>query len=80
MSNSTKYNGWTNWETWLVGMYYVDSWRDEGEQVEADQLREYVEEVEQSQSDVGGLMLDAFNGIMSQVNWTELAEHVNEDL
>ena len=80
MSNSTKYNGWTNYETRLVGMYYVDSWRDEGEQVEADQLREYVEESEQSQSDIGGLMLDVFNGMMSQVNWTELAEHVNEDL
>jgi hypothetical protein len=79
MKNDTKYNGWTNWETWLVGLYYMDNLRDEGEQVTAEGLSEYVEESEWA-SGVGGLIGDAFSGFISQVNWTELAEHVNEDL
>jgi len=85
----TKYNGWTNYETWLVGLWYSDSYNEyfldqfrEGEllqRVNADQLRDYVVECFlDDQTPENGLVTDLLNNAMSQVNWRELAEHVEE--
>ena len=85
----TKYNGWTNYETWLVGLWYGDSYNEyfldqfrEGEllqRVNADQLRDYViEGFMDDQMPENGLVTDLVNNAMSQVNWRELADHVEE--
>ncbi len=85
----TKYNGYTNYETWLVGLWYSDSYNEyfleqfrEGEllqHVNADQLRDYViEGFMDDQTPENGLVTDLVNNAMSQVNWRELAEHVEE--
>ncbi len=85
----TKYNGYTNYETWLVGLWYSDSYNEyflvqvrEGEllqHVNADQLRDYVVEgFMDDQTPENGLVTDLVNNAMSQVNWRELAEHVEE--
>jgi len=84
-----KYNGWTNYETWLVGLWYGDSYNEyfleqfrEGEllqRVNADQLRDYVVEgFMDDQTPENGLVTDLVNNAMSQVNWRELADHVEE--
>jgi len=86
----TKYNGWTNYETWLVNLWFSDSYNEyfleqfrEGELLEKvnhDQLRDYVVEgFLDEQTPENGLVTDLVNNAMSQVNWRELAEHV-EDL
>ncbi len=85
----TKYNGYTNYETWLVGLWYSDSYNEyfleqfrDGEllqHVNADQLRDYViEGFMDDQTPENGLVTDLVNNAMSQVNWRELAEHVEE--
>ena len=85
----TKYNGYTNYETWLVGLWYSDSYNEyfleqfrEGELLQhfnADQLRDYViEGLMDDQTPENGLVTDLVNNAMSQVNWRELAEHVEE--
>ena len=85
----TKYNGYTNYETWLVGLWYSDSYNEyfleqfrEGDllqHVNADQLRDYViEGFMDDQTPENGLVTDLVNNAMSQVNWRELAEHVEE--
>ena len=85
----TKYNGWTNYETWLVGLWYSDSYNEyfleqfrEGEllqRVNADEVRDYVVSFLDEETPENGLVTDLLNNAMSQVNWRELAEHV-EDL
>ena len=40
-----EYNGWTNYETWLVNMWYGDYLQDivnEGETLDADQIEAIV--------------------------------------
>ncbi len=85
----TKYNGWTNYETWLVGLWYSDSYNEyfleqfrEGDllqRVSADEIRDYVVEgFMDDQTPENGLVTDLVNNAMSQVNWRELAEHVEE--
>ena len=86
----TKYNGWTNYETWLVGLWYSDSYNEyfleqfrEGDllqHVNADEIRDYVESALDADTHApeNGLMTDLVNNAMSQVNWRELAEHVEE--
>ena len=85
----TKYNGWTNYETWLVGLWYSDSYNEyfleqfrEGDllqRVSADDIRDYVGSFLDEETPENGLVTDLLNNAMSQVNWRELAEHV-EDL
>ncbi len=80
----TKYNGWTNYETWLVNLWFSDSYNEyfleqfrEGELLEKvnhDQLRDYVVEgFLDEETPENGLVTDLVNNAMSQVNWRELA-------
>jgi len=84
----TEYNGWTNYETWLVNLWFSDSYNEhyleqfrEGDllkRVNSDQLRDYVDDFMAHQTPENGLVTDLVNNAMSQVNWRELAEHVEE--
>ena len=86
------YNGWTNWETWVVNV-----WMDNDPR-----LYEYVgnmarEEVLKDKEsapyklsktlrkyfdewtpEIEGLYLDLLNGAMREINWHEIAEHLVE--
>jgi hypothetical protein len=84
----TKYNGWTNYETWLVGLWFSDSYNEyfleqfrEGDllqHVNADEVRDYVVGWVDEEVPENGFVTDLLNNAMSQVNWRELAEHVEE--
>lgn len=85
----TKYNGWTNKETWLVNVHYMDSMPDyyidmAVYHVDADELEEAVrhiaEECEALSQLPAGLLSDFINDAWSEVNWYELADHLNETL
>ena len=82
MTNTT-YNGWTNRETWAIGLYLMDSITDQiiddldswaaTDTVEAAQLFEgYVEDMIEA-ADMNDLLLDLLD--ISQVNWEELGQH-----
>ena len=84
-----KFNGWTNKETWLVNVHYMDHMPEyfaESEQyhVEPDELQETItyiaEECEALSQLPAGLLSDFINDAWSEVNWYELAEHLNDSL
>ncbi len=89
MTNSNEYNGWTNKETWLVNVWYLDSMPEyfaEMEQyhVEPNELEEAVtyicEETEALSSLPVGLLSDFIQEGWSVVDWHSLADHLNTNL
>ena len=81
----TAYNGWTNYETWLVNLWLGEE-DYEGNLSSADKrqsaydlgkrIRDYVEEM---QPEVTGLYADMINAAIRAVNWQEIAEHMIEE-
>ena len=89
MTNSNEYNGWTNKETWLVNVWYMDHMPEyfaEMEQyhVEPNELEEAVtyicEESEALSSLPVGLLSDFIRDSWSVVDWHSLADHLNTNL
>lgn len=89
MSDQT-YNGWTNYETWAVGLYLdgnytgegtyrtvLDITREHGAYVPmvAEALEEYVDGATTEDPAPEGLALDLLRAALSEVNWNELATH-----
>ena len=72
------YNGWTNYATWRVNLEIFDGlYSDmEGEKVTAESCKEYAEEVLSENGE--GLALDYARAFMANVNWQEIADHLNE--
>lgn len=75
-----SYNGWSNYETWLVTMWYGDIFTDmanEGQLGAADYLQSYVEEtvMEMGRIPDSGLVADILNAFLRQVDWEELYDH-----
>lgn len=83
------YNGWKNYETWLTNLWHGDSLNDyyleifrEGNltnPVEADDVKDYIESL--IFDDVlpeSGFIADLVNGAMSEVDWREIASHVED--
>jgi len=85
----SDYNGWKNYETWLVGLWFSDSYNeyfleqfrdgDLTQTVTGDDVREYVESWVDETTPESGFVADLVNGAMREVDWRELANHV-EDL
>lgn len=84
-----SYNGWTNKETWLVNIWYMDEMPDyfsEIDQFEVDpsELRDAIqyisEECEALSQLPAGLLSDFIQTCWDDVNWNELADHLNETL
>lgn len=82
----TKYNGWTNWETWKVNLelldgldasdlniehYTQDDYYEAG-QVIADYVGELITVEYQYDGFVGGIIHDFLNS----VDWTDIARHL----
>jgi hypothetical protein len=83
------YNGWKNWETWVTNLWHGDSITEhylemfrEGNltnPVEADDVKDYVESLLPFMSiPENGFVTDLVNGAMSEVDWQEIADHVEE--
>ena len=74
-------NGWTNYETWMVGLWFNDSFdSDSARGLDADVYRDSVYDyVEDALSDSKtGFVSDIIDGFLGSVNWAELANHVRE--
>ena len=79
--NDSKYNGWTNFETWKVALEVFDGYNpDEHLWLNtADEFQEYAEEVifQSPQSDT---LVESFaRAFLSEVDWHDLADTLNED-
>jgi len=75
MSNA-NYNGWTNYATWRVNLEIFDG-ADFEHRVDGEYLKDYtIDILEQTGS---GLVLDYALAFLSDVNWYEIADSLNED-
>ena len=85
----SEYNGWTNWETWTVNMYYLGGYRkyihenvrgNEELSSQADlanMFENYVEEkIAELSTDNAGLHAGFYRAGIQRVNWYELADHL----
>ena len=88
MTNTT-YNGWTNRETWAIGLYLmdaitdqiiddIDDWAITDTEEAGQRFKDYVDEMidEADLADQYSLLLDLLD--LSAVNWEELGQHALE--
>jgi len=77
-----EYNGWTNYATWRVNMEILGDIEFD-KIVSADSLKEIVEDVVFSQYELGNgshLVEDYARSFISEVNFYEIAQGINEEL
>ncbi len=75
--NTQKYNGWTNYATWRVALEIFDEHFDsECGEVTADDCEDYAKIVIDDGSSEG-FALDYAYAFLAEVNWHEIAEHLN---
>jgi len=77
-----KYNGWTNYATWRINLEIID-----GIEIDtiicAEYIKEYIEDVVFGQYELGNgshLVEDYARAFVSQVNFYEIAQRINEEL
>jgi hypothetical protein len=77
-----EYNGWTNYATWRVNLEIID-----GIEIDtiicAEYIKEYVEDVVFGQYELGNgshLVEDYARAFVSEVNFYEIAQRINEEL
>ena len=85
----SDYNGWTNKETWLVNLWYmndmpyyfttIDQYHAEPKELE-EAVTLVAEESEALSILPVGLLSDFINTCWNKVNWHQLADHINERL
>lgn len=85
--NDQKYNGYTNYETWVTSLW-IDNDQKLNEELKeicavadlaedskiylADSLKEWIEEIYTS-TEMEGLLKDLLNSAMENINWIEIA-------
>ena len=74
-----KYNGWTNYATWRVALEIFDETPDAWEEITADDCKDYAEMIVDNGSSEG-FALDYALAFLQDVNWQEIADHLNEGL
>ena len=80
--NDKKYNGWTNYATWRINLEVIDGLEIETA-MSADDLKEYVEDVVFNNFDTCNtprLVEDYARAFVSEVNFYEIAQSINEEL
>ena len=77
-----KYNGWSNYATWRVNLEILGD-IDFNEPVSADYLKEIVEDCVFSNYEMQNgshLVEDYARAFISNVNYYEIAKHINEEI
>ena len=75
---NTNYNGWSNYATWRVNLEILGDIEFESE-VSPDDLKEIVEDVVFTNKSEGGLIEDYARAFISEVNFYEIANGINEE-
>jgi len=83
-----KYNGWTNYATWRINLEIFDGYDPEGQAIDHEYCKDFAEEIVfgwfnlcQRYLDINtsnSLAHSYASAFMSDVNWHEIAEHINE--
>ena len=91
--NNEKYNGWTNYETWVINICVdndeeiyltmrdiINSYDWTGKTYELSKvLQEWYDKKVEKLGLENGVMHDLLTGALSAVNWYELADHYITD-
>jgi len=76
-----KYNGWTNYATWRINLEIFDGYDPDGQKVDHESIKDMAEELifmdGVDENSLAGSYASAF---ISDVNWYEIAEHINEEI
>ena len=78
MKNET-HNGWTNYATWRINLEIFDGVEFECAQ-SSETLKDYVDEVLFSNYESETLVESYARAFISDVNYYEIANHINEEL
>ena len=70
-----KYNGWTNYATWKVALEIFDGNPEGWEEITKIECINYAVEVVSDGAD--GFALDYALAFLNNVNWQEIADHIN---
>ena len=73
---NTRFNGWTNYETWRVNLEIFDGYEID-DPIDASGCRAFVEDIVDSTTSAG-LGRDYALAFLQEVDWDEIADHVNE--
>jgi hypothetical protein len=77
--NNEKYNGWTNYATWRVNLEILDGLcLDDDSEVTADDCKGYAVDVVSDGAE--GFALRYALCFLDDVDWQEIADHINERL
>ena len=79
MTTDTRYNGWTNYSTWRVNLEMFDGWLDSDEGITPESLEEIANDILEIGVNDSSTTLAFARSFISDVNWHEIAEHLNED-
>ena len=77
-----KYNGWTNYATWKVNLELLDGVTAKDlfdRKCEGEEVQEYIEDLTFDQCQPRSFSRSCVLEFLSDVNWNEIAEHLNED-
>ena len=75
-----KHNGWTNYATWRINLEIIDGIEIETKTCAAT-IKEIIDDVVFSQYDgMNSLMYDYASAFISEVNFYEIAQSINERL
>jgi len=77
-----KYNGWTNYATWRINLEVIDGMEVDTKQCAAS-IKEIIDDVVFSQYELGNgshLVEDYARAFVSEVNFYEIAQSINEEL
>lgn len=78
-----EYNGYTNWETWLVNLHYEEHLRElvNGNKIKTgmDLKYQFTDSIESDLASDNMFISDMLNGFMGTVNWWELLRHYQDE-
>ena len=80
--SDTKYNGWTNFETWRVNLEFLDGLSSQDlfdRKCDPNELEALIWEMASEGVEQYSFADSCIRAILMNVNWEELAEHLNED-
>ena len=75
----SQYNGWSNYATWRINLEILGDIQFD-EHISADYLQEIVYDFVFDNKDVDGLAKDYALAFLRDVNYYEIAEHINEEI
>ena len=81
MTNENTYNGWTNYATWKVNLEMFDGHDStDGYKVTPEDCQNYANAVLLENETEGNLVCDYSPAFLEDVNWSEIAETINENV